>query len=192
MKVRRGRITSLLIFAALAVILAGRFNWRGDPPPAAGILPALPQYRSVDGQNVTAYLGSLAGGAALLAGQPELALKIAAVDRAISCYQEVGAVRARVYSHGEYPLLAGFVAVADGEVVSDPNTLFSCVAADRIGEGPATEGDSPGLCGGYFSVSREDGSFYVIYGGSAGSVCRDLCGAISDCVLPPDMGPPVK
>lgn len=192
MNVKRGRVASIFIFLALAVILAGQFNWRDRTPPAADILPVLPQYRSVDGQNVTGYLGSLAGGAALLAGQPELALKIAAVDQAVDCYQEVGAVRGRVYSHGEYPLLAGFVAVADGTLLTDPNTFLACVGADRMGQGPATSGDIAGPCAGYFTVAREDGTFYVIYGGSVDSVCHDLCGGMQGCVLPPDMGPPVK
>lgn len=62
-----------LMIAVLAFLLAGRHNW-GDPPPAAKILPELSAYRQIEGQTISAYLGSLAEGAALLAGQPALAL----------------------------------------------------------------------------------------------------------------------
>lgn len=180
---RRKRILRIVLFIVAAAAL-GLFlidDWRQDgDPPAARLLPDLPQYRQVEGQTITTYIGALSQGAALLAGQPQLALTIGALDQVIDCYQEVGGVRARVYSHGDEPLRAGLVAVVDEERINDPGLLFRCVA-------PATlqlEGtDEPFIepCTAAFTLVREDGTFHVVYAASSGAACVDFCTAIEGC-----------
>ncbi|MCA9866762.1 MAG: hypothetical protein KC410_09775 [Anaerolineales bacterium] len=181
---RSRRIIRVIIFLLAAVTLTLFFldDVRRDltDPPAARLLPDLPAYRQVEGQTLTSYIGALSEGAALVAGQPQLAVTVGVVDQAIDCYQEVGAVRARLYSHGERPLEAGLVAIVDDARINDPSNLFRCVA-------PATldlEGsDEPVLepCTAAFTLVREGHTFHVIYAGSTYSVCRDFCSSIEGC-----------
>ncbi len=181
---RPRRIIRIIIFLLAAVALSLFFldDIRRDStdPPAARLLPDLPAYRQVEGQTLTSYIGALSEGAALVAGQPQLAVTVGIVDQAIDCYQEVGAVRARLYSHRERPLEAGLVAIADDDRVNDPDNLFRCIA-------PATlnlEGtDEPVIepCAAAFTLVREDHTFHVIYAGSTYSVCRDFCSSIEGC-----------
>lgn len=181
---RSRRIIRVIIFLLAAVTLSLFFldDVRRDltDPPAARLLPDLPAYRQVEGQTLTSYIGALSEGAALVAGQPQLAVTVGVVDQAIDCYQEVGAVRARLYSHGERPLEAGLVAIVDDARINDPSNLFRCVA-------PATldlEGsDEPVLepCTAAFTLVREGHTFHVIYAGSTYSVCRDFCSSIEGC-----------
>ena len=84
-------------------------------PPAVEMLPDLPGHKVIEGQLLTDYLSSFGEGAALLTGQPQLAALIVGVDEIIGCYQEIGAVQARVYSNEESPLSSGAVAIADRE-----------------------------------------------------------------------------
>ncbi len=181
---RPRRIIRIIIFLLAAVALSLFFldDIRRDStdPPAARLLPDLPAYRQVEGQTLTCSSDLLSEGAALVAGQPQLAVTVGIVDQAIDCYQEVGAVRARLYSHRERPLEAGLVAIADDDRVNDPDNLFRCIA-------PATlnlEGtDEPVIepCAAAFTLVREDHTFHVIYAGSTYSVCRDFCSSIEGC-----------
>ena len=103
-------VAALLVVAS---VLLGIDRSGPEENPAAELLPDLSGYNTVEGESLTDYISKLSEGAALLAGQPELALAIAAVDQVIGCYQEVGAVEARVYAVEDDPLSAGVVAVGD-------------------------------------------------------------------------------
>lgn len=154
----------------------------GDEPPAARLLPDLPAYRQVEGQMITTYIGALSEGAALLSGQPQLALTIGALDGVIDCYQEVGGVRARVYSHSEQPLEAGLVAIVDEGRINDPDNLFRCVTPAALSlEGADETVIEP--CAAAFTVVNEEGTFHVVYAGSTYSTCRDFCAALEGCAV---------
>ncbi|MBP6015913.1 MAG: hypothetical protein KA586_04275 [Candidatus Promineofilum sp.] len=181
---RRRRIIRAIIFLLAVVALSLFFldDIRRDLSelPAAQLLPDLPAYRQVEGQTLTSYIGALSEGAALLGGQPQLAVTIGVVDQAVDCYQEVGAVRARLYSHRDRPLEAGLVAIADDDRVNDPENLFRCVAPATLGlEGS----DEPVIepCTAAFTLEREGHTFHVIYAGSTYSVCQDFCSSIEGC-----------
>lgn len=175
---------SLFILAAIALAMLFLDDIRRGTtePPAAQLLPDLPAYRQVEGQTITTYIGALSEGAALLAGQPQLALTIGALDKAVDCYQEVGGVRARVYSHTERPLEAGVVAVVDEAVINDPDTLFRCITPAALDlQGPGDVVLEP--CTAAFTLQREEGTFHVIYAGSTFATCRDFCASIEGCVV---------
>jgi hypothetical protein len=163
-------------------LLVKNYRPGGGDTPAAQLLPVLPIYRTVEGQTITAYVGALGEGVALLAGNPQAALTIGVLDNVIGCYQEVGGVRARTYSHAERPLEAGLVAVVDESVVNDPDTLFRCVTPTALGL-ESTQRESPEPCTAAYTLLRDDGTFYVIYAASTVSTCRDFCGALEGCVV---------
>jgi hypothetical protein len=178
------RVARIIIFilaaAALALLFFKNYRPGGGDTPAARLLPNLPAYRTVEGQAITGYISALSEGVALLAGNPQAALTIGALDSVIGCYQEVGGVRARVYSHAERPLEAGLVAVVDESVVNDPDTLFRCVTPTAFGL-ESIQGQFPEPCTAAYTLIREDGTFYVIYAASTLSTCYDFCTALEGC-----------
>lgn len=170
----------LLAAVALALLFANRWRPAVTDPPAARLLPDLPPYRQVEGQTITAYIGALSEGAALLAGQPQLAVTVGVVDQVIGCYQDVGGVRARVYSHEERPLEAGIVAVAAEAVLNDPDVLFYCVTPAALSlEDPTEMLIEP--CSAAYTLVTEDGTFHIIYAATTYSVCRDFCVNLDEC-----------
>lgn len=146
-------------------------------PPAAGLLPQLPGYATIEGQTLTAYIGKLSGGAALLAGQPELAATLTVVDAVIGCYQQVGAVRARVYSQETAPLIAGVVAIADRNVLTDPVNLFRCVAPNVLSQ-PKVQFQP---CKATYTLKRQDDEFYILYAGTTLEICQAFCSRLEGC-----------
>lgn len=147
-------------------------------PPAQALLPTLSGYNTVEGQLLTDYISTLSEGAALLTGQPQLAATIGAVDAIVSCYQEVGAIRARLYSQQGAPLMAGTVAVADRNALLDPVNLFRC--ATPFGNNTqALITIEP--CTGNYTLTRDDGVFYVLYAGTTPEMCQLFCSNLEGC-----------
>lgn len=181
---RPNRVFVMLI--AVAILMGGAglilgINQRNPQvPPAEELLPDLQGYNAVEGELLTDYISKLSGGAALLAGQPELALAIAAVDQVIGCYQEVGAVKARVYSNQEAPLSAGIVAIGDRNELLDPANLFKCVAP-AIPDGSQPDMPPIQMCSASYTLVRDGNEFYIIYAGTTEKICRTFCGALEGC-----------
>jgi hypothetical protein len=181
---RPNRVMVMLI--AVAVLMGGAgivlgINHLNPPvPPAEKMLPELSGYKTVEGEQLTEYISKLSGGAALLAGQPELALAVAAVDEVLVCYQEVGAAKARVYSDQEYPLSAGIVGIADRNELLNPENLFKCVAPVIPGDG---QPDVPPieLCTVAYSLERDNNVFYIVYAGTTTEICQAFCANLEGC-----------
>jgi len=152
-------------------------------PPAATMLPTLDDYNTVEGQTLTRYISTASGGAALLSGQPQLAATIAAIDEIVQCYQEVGAVRARVYNSQADPLTAGAVAIADRNAVRDPANFFRCVSPL-----PGPSARAPGdfePCTANYTLEKEENVFYVLYAGTKPEVCQAFCSQLEGCTAHP-------
>ena len=171
-----------LVLIVIALLMFGVGIILGGQPgllTAEELLPDLPGYNTVEGETLTDYISKLGGGAALLAGQPELALAVAAVDQVIGCYQEVGAVKARVYSNQEAPLSAGIVAIGDRNKLLDPKNLFKCVAPVIPDGEPPLDRIEP--CTASYTPERDGNAFYVIYAGTTEEICRAFCAALEGC-----------
>ncbi len=147
-------------------------------PPAAALLPSLPGYNQVEGQTLTAYIGTLSQGAAILAGQPELAATLGAVDRIVGCYQQVGAVRARLYSDQASPLSAGAIAIGDRKELLNPTNLFRCVVPNVA---PNAQAPAIQPCTASYTLSRGGNDFYIIYAGTTTQVCQTFCSHLEGC-----------
>jgi len=171
----------LLCAVAVALLLGGCEEPRSPvtptpEPPAAALLPNLPGYAVVEGETLTSFIGKLSGGAALLAGQPELAAAITAVDGVVGCYQQVGAARARVYSNQAAPLTAGAVAIADRNALADPANLFRCVAPNLLAQQQKIQ-----PCQAAYTLQRDGNEFYIIYVGTTLDMCRTFCARLEGC-----------
>jgi hypothetical protein len=147
-------------------------------PPAAALLPKLAGYNTAEGQTLTSYIGKLSGGGALLTGQPELAATLTAVDAIVGCYQQVGAVRARLYSNQVSPLSAGTVAIADRNALLDPANLFKCVAPN-VQMGAQSVKIEP--CKASYTLKRDNDEFYILYAGTTTEICQAFCTNLEGC-----------
>jgi hypothetical protein len=181
---RPSRVFVLMIAVAIlmggAGLVLGINQQKSQVPPVEELLPDLQSYNTVEGERLTDYISKLSGGASLLAGQPELALAIATVDRVIDCYQEVGAVRARAYSNQDAPLSAGVVAVGDRNKLLDPENLFKCVTP-AIPDGGQPDMPPIQMCSASYTLVRDDNGFYIIYAGTTEEICVAFCTALEGC-----------
>lgn len=146
--------------------------------PAVQMMPDLPGYTQIEGETITDYLGTVAGGAALLAARPELAVTIAAVDEISGCYQEIGAVRARVYSNEAEPLSAGAVAIADKKALTDPVNFFNCVAPQAMSRSMTVQIQP---CTANYTLEKDGNTFYIIYAGTTQEICQAFCSNLEGC-----------
>jgi hypothetical protein len=173
------RVCVIIVVAALSgcELVPGSGNSTAQPP-AVTLLPNLPGYTVIEGQTLTGYIGKLSGGAALLTGQPELAVTLTAVDAIIGCYQQVGAVRARVYSSQASPLSAGAVAIADKKALLDPANLFRCVAPSLRTQAQAVKIEP---CKASYTLTRDGDEFYILYAGTTLEICQTFCRNLEGC-----------
>ncbi len=154
-------------------------------PPAAQLLPDLPGYKIIEGQTLTEYIGKTADADLLQKESPNLAELLTKVDGVISCYQETGAARARIYSNAEKPWSVGAIAITDRNAMLSPANLFKCVGGSG-GERPQTMAQSaaaPGIepCSAAYTLSRNNNQFYILYVGTTAEICRDFCASLQDC-----------
>jgi hypothetical protein len=127
---------------------------------------------------LTGYVGKLSGGAALLTGNPELAATLLAVDAVTGCYQQVGAVRARLYSNQASPLSAGAVAIADKKALLDPANLFRCLVPNLRPEAQVIKIEP---CKASYTLTRDGNDFYILYAGTTLEICQAFCRNLEEC-----------
>lgn len=173
---------TVTMVVVLGFLFAQRYRAQATNSPAQSMLPDLPDYRQVEGESLTGYVGAVSEGAALLGGQPHLAAGIAAIDQALACYQDLGAFQARLYSHRQSPLSAGAVAVVDIDKLLDPQNLAVCAGPGLLTQ-ESTAATSGPACLSTYALTTEADRFHVLVGGSTDSVCLDLCTQLSGCSI---------
>ena len=171
------QLLCVLVFAAL---LSGCGEQTPAEPPAIEMMPDLPGYRVVEGEQLIGYISKMSEGAALLAAQPELAAAVLVVDNIVSCYQEIGAARARLYSNEQSPLSSGAVAIADRDALTDPANLFKCVAPVAF---DSAEADMPAIqpCSASYTLALDGNEIYVVYAGTTEEICHAFCAELEGC-----------
>ena len=130
-----------------------------DPSAAQRFLPNLSNYgyTATDAADIASAITSLGGSASLLTGDPVLAGVISQIDSMITCYRNVGAVAARIYTpgnigsvlQGQVPSI-GVLAVINTNRVAD--NLLQC-ALGSSGARAQSAGLQP--CAGSGSFVRE-------------------------------------
>jgi len=151
-------------------------------PPAAQLLPDLPGYKVIEGQQLSDYIAQIADAEMLQEESPNLAELVAKVDGVIGCYQEVGAARARIYSNEAQPWSVGAIAIADRNAMLSPANLFKCAGG---GEQPQLQSQAavPTIepCSATYTLPRDDNEFYILYVGTTSEICRDFCANLEGC-----------
>jgi hypothetical protein len=142
------------------------------------MMPDLPGYRVIEGETIKDYIATLAEGAAILTGHPEMVLLIEKVDSVIGCYQDVGAVNTRVFSDEALPYSSGAIAIADQNRLTDPETLFRCVGGQILASSDAAE---LAPCAHSYTLEQKDNAFHIIYVGSTQEICQTFCTHLDGC-----------
>ncbi len=177
-----GRIVSVLVLVTLLSgcdVISGLLGEPKKTPSVPEMLPDLPGYATVEGETLTGYISKLSEGAALLAAQPELVAAIAGVDQVITCYQDLGVARARLYSNEDNPLSAGVVAIADRNALLDPVNLFKCAQLQKEGVGRQSIKIEP--CVKTYTLEKDDNAFYILYAGTTPDICQTFCDNLEGC-----------
>ena len=168
----------VVIVTVLLTLIVGCDGLGGTTDTAANLLPDLPGYNTIEGQTFTEALTTL-GVLTTLAGQPELGAPIAAVSGVATCYQDAGAVSARVYSEQDQPVNSGLVAIGDRNALLNPITFLQCV--------PGSKGDSAiqsvtiDACSHSYTLERDGNEFYILYAGLTPEVCQTFCSNLEGC-----------
>lgn len=149
----------------------------GDSNSAQSFLPTLAGYTSTDARSVTDALSSIGGNAADLIGNPLVEAAIDRIDGMMQCYQDVGAVAARVYTQvdigqlvqGQTPKI-GALAVINEDRLRD--NFLACSVGDQGGLFAQSAAVQP--CGGSGTTTRNGQTIHYIYAATAPEVCSLL------------------
>lgn len=150
----------------------------GSGGAAAGMLPELSGYDTIEGESFTDALTTL-GVMATLAAQPQFGAPIAAISGLVACYQEAGAVSARVYSDQAEPLNSGVVAIGDRDALLNPLTFLQCAPGSTGLVGPQSLTIEP--CSHSYTLAQDDNEFYILYAGLTPEVCHAFCSNLEGC-----------
>ncbi|RMF78253.1 MAG: hypothetical protein D6737_15360 [Chloroflexi bacterium] len=145
-----------------------------DATAAQQFLPNLAGYTQTEATNVTDALAAVGSGGALISGNAALALLINRLDAMANCYNEIGAVAARVYTQvnlediieNEIPEI-GVVAVINRNRVAD--NLLACAVQSSGAAAFSAQSAEPCSASGSFEVNGE--TIDYIYGATQTSLC---------------------
>lgn len=147
-------------------------------PPVVQLMPDLPGYRVIEGKTIAAYVATLAEGAALLSGNPQMVFLIERVDGVIACYQDLGAVNVRVFNDESFPLSSGAIAIVDQNRLTDPETLLRCTAGRLM---PAAAEPTVKPCAHNYTLDKEGSELHVVYIGTTQEICQTFCANLEGC-----------
>jgi hypothetical protein len=154
-----------------------------NAPPAANFLPAMPGYNRLDAQTVQDFIVGLGETGSVLTGQFEATAAIAVVDRVAECYQNIGAVAAAGYSRADLPIVAGVVAVANRDLLMNPQTFLACVSSAQqqraLLDGQGGGGMQP--CGFSYTTEINGETFDFLYAGTDIEICQQFCRSLPNC-----------
>lgn len=149
-----------------------------DISAAQQYVPDIPGYMSTDARNITDAVSTVSGGASLLTGNPIAAAAIAQIDGMIDCYQDVGAVAAKVYAAvnigelaaGQIPSVGALAVINQDRLV---NNFLPCALGSNRGFSAQTNSAQPCGSSGSFTVNGE--TLWYVYAATQ----QDLCSAIA-------------
>lgn len=176
--------TALLLVAVLAVAacsVVGGTNLvpttgdtANDLSAAQRYVPDLPGYISTNASNIVDAVTAVGGGASLLTGNPVGTALIAQIDGMIQCYQNVGAVAAKVYVQanvgslvqGQLPSAGALAVINQDRIV---NNFLPCALGSAQGLSAQAEQPQPCAGSGSFVVNNE--TLYYLYAATEPNLC---------------------
>ena len=181
---------SLLILAVILIAACSRFgvpggavvpttgNTSNDAAAAQQYVPDLPGYISTNASSIASAVSTISGGASILSGNLIGAAMVAQIDGMISCYQQVGAVAAKVYAQVD------IASVASGQIPSVG--ALAVVNQDRIagnflpcalgsGKGFSAQSAAPQPCASSGTFTANGNTYSYLYAATT----QDLCTLIA-------------
>jgi hypothetical protein len=168
-------IRGIVVLAICALTLSAC----SQPPKdtsAASMLPNLAGYTISDVADLRDAIAKVAGGSALLTGQPELTALVAGVNGLVSCYQKAGAIEGRTYVKNADPTTAGVLIIANRNALTNPANIVSCVAP---GMGAQSIMIQP--CAKVYTLDKDNNQFYIAYAGTNNEMCSAFCSNLGGC-----------
>jgi len=181
---------SLLILTVILIAACSRFgvpggavvpttgNTSSDAAAAQQYVPDIPGYISTNASNISSAISTISGGASILSGNPVSALMIAQIDGMISCYQQVGAVAAKIYAQADIASLAagqipavGALAVVNQDRVT--SNFLPCALGS--GKGFSAQSAAPQPCANSGSFTANGNTYLYLYAATT----QDLCSLIA-------------
>ncbi len=151
-----------------------------DASAAQQFVTDIPGYVSINANSVTDALSTISGGASVLSGNPVAAAMIAQIDGMIACYQDVGAVAAKIYAEpdltkvvaGRVPSVGALAVINQDRLV---NNFLPCALGSPRGLSAQAESLTAQPCSssGTFTVNGE--TLWYLYAATQ----QDLCTAIA-------------
>ncbi|MBI5667149.1 MAG: hypothetical protein HZC41_04005 [Chloroflexi bacterium] len=174
------KIAVLLIVVLLAAscqVVPTTGDTASDAAAAQNYLPNLAGFTATEASSISEALTKVGAGASALTGNLPMAGLIAKLDDTLRCYQQVGAVAARVYTEqnvvgavteGSIPRI-GVVAVVNTTRVQ--RNLFSCVLNTGVGAQAQAQAATIQPCGGSGSFTVNNETLQYVYAATAPEVC---------------------
>ncbi len=173
------------LYLLLALVLAAcgtqTTGSNTDPTAAQTFLPTVDGYTATDADSITDALGAAASEGADQFGNALVEQAVSRLDEFVACYQEVGAVSARVYTRVNISELlssgapaVGAVAVVNQDRVRE-NFVACAVGGDTAGaQGFSAQSASIQPCTGNGTFTAEDETLTYIYASTAPEFCSTV------------------
>lgn len=152
-----------------------------DPSSAAQFVPDLPGYISTNASNISTAISTITGGASVITGNPVTAALIAQIDGMIACYQNVGAVAAKVYAEanianiaaGQVPAVGALAVINQDRLV---NNFLPCALNGNQGLRAQAAEATPCGSSGTFTVNGE--TLWYVYAATQQELCTAIAGQL--------------
>ena len=177
---------SLLILAVILIAACSRFgvpggsgvpttgNTSSDAAAAQQYVPDLPGYISTNASTISSAVSTISGGASVLSGNLIGAAMVAQIDGMISCYQQVGAVAAKVYAQADIASVAsgqiptvGALAVINQDRLA--NNFLPCALGS--GKGFSAQDAAPQPCANSGTFSANGNTYWYLYAATNQNLC---------------------
>ncbi len=170
-------LTRVLPLAACIVLLNACGTTLTKDTTAASLMPNLTDYNIENTTNIQDAVAKFASAASLAAGQLQITAAVTTASGILTCYQNAGAIEGRTYVNKAEPLKAGLVVIINKNMVTDPNTLISCITGPK--RAAATNAIQP--CTKFYTLDKTTNQFYIAYVATNPEVCAAFCSALDSC-----------
>lgn len=138
---------------------------------AQSFLPALENYNTIDGENLSTALQAVGAYAAIQA-DPRMAGIVVMTDEFLDCAAEQGAVATRMYHSQSNPVSAGVVAVVNTERLAAFDSIVRCMLGDAVSFRTAVARPEP--CYDAWTYTRDNVEYWMMYAGTEEEICTDF------------------
>jgi len=161
------------------VVVPTTGNTSTDPSAVQQFLPNIPGYIATDADSIVDAVTAVGGGASLITGNPITAALIAQIDSMIQCYQNVGAVGARIYTQADISsVLQGNIPVVGALALVNQNRIANNFLQCALGglQGFSAQAAEPQPCtgSGQFVVNNE--TILYLYAATDQALCTQFQG----------------